>query len=309
MPRPFQQLPFNDVPESPRKVHPYFSAPARDVSFDSVPFGPVNVRVRVCGSGPPLLLVHGFMTSSYSFRYVIGPLGKHYTLYIPDLIGAGESSKPRASYSADALATSIGELMDALGLQNVPVIGNSLGGYLCMKLALARPNLIQRLVNLHSPGVPTARMHALRVLMAVLPSEVIVRLLVRSNPERWVHKNVHYFDDSLKSREELRVYAAPLQTDEGLYAFTAMLREALSVADMAQFAKTLRSLPAFPLPLQLVYARQDLMVPPVVGERLHALIPSADFKWLTNASHFAHVDSPEQFLSVALPFLRIGDDR
>ncbi len=55
-----------------------------------------------------------------------------------------------------------------------------------------------------------------------------------------------------------------------------------------------------------MYARQDKMVPPGVGEQLAMLIPDARFVWLERASHFAQVDAPEAFLQAALPFLQEG---
>jgi len=84
------------------------------------------------------------------------------------------------------LARAVIATIDALGARGATVIGNSMGGYLCMRAALIDPAAIGRLVNLHSPGVPTARMFALRWALRVLPA----RWLLRRDPERWVHKNV-----------------------------------------------------------------------------------------------------------------------
>jgi pimeloyl-ACP methyl ester carboxylesterase len=303
--RPFEQLPFEDVPDSPRVPHGYFDTRSEEIELDSVPFGRVRVHVRVSGSGPALMLVHGFMTSSYSFRYVIAPLAEHFTVYVPDLIGAGRSSKPDVHYGADALATSIGETMTALGIRGASVVGNSLGGYLCMRLALRDQGAIGRLVDVHSPGIPTGRMHALRVALAITPGwRALVDWMVRRDPERWVHRNVHYFDETLKSREEHREYAAPLRTVEGRRAFMHMLHESLAVTDMAGFAHELASLGGtFPIPLLLLYARSDPMVPPIVGEKLHRLLPSAEMKWIERGSHFMHVDAPGEFVEASLPFL------
>ncbi len=302
--KPFEQLRFEDVPSLPRLPHPYFDTKVEEVSFDSVPFGRVDVHVRVHGSGPPLLLVHGFMTSSYSFRYVLEPLGRHFTVYVPDLVGAGRSSKPDASYAPDHLARSIGETIRALGIEGAPAIGNSLGGYLMMRLALIDASLTSRLVNLHSPGLPTTRMQALSTLLAILPSpEPVLRYLISRSPERWVHKNVHYFDETLKSSEEHAEYARPLRTREGIHAFVRMLTETLDVAEMAAFERRLGELGRFPIPLKLVYALRDPMVPPSVGDRLHALLRDAELIRLERASHFAHVDASEAFVAAVLPFL------
>ncbi len=302
--KPFEQLPFSDVPAMPRLAHPYFETEARTVSIESDHFGKVNVHVRVFGEGPPLLLLHGLMTTSYSFRNVLVPLGKRFTLHIPDLLGAGRSDKPRVRYTPDALAASVGLTMKALGIWGAPAIGNSMGGYLLMRLALREPLSMSRLVNLHSPGIPTARMHALGAAFTVVPKvRPLIGALVRRDPERWVHKNVHYFDETLKSREEHREYARALMDDGGLEAFASMLGDTLDAGEMAAFAGELRDLKTFPIPLRLIYARKDKMVPPIVGTRLKELLPDAELVWLDNASHFAHVDAPQAFVEAALPFL------
>lgn len=302
--KPFQQLPFAEVPDAPRLPHPYFQAGQRQVTVRSAHFGTVRMHVSVYGDGPPLLLLHGLMTASYSFRYVMEALARHYTLYMPDLIGGGRSDKPDTSYGPDDLARSVGELMRELGIWGAPAIGNSMGGYLLMRLALMEPTAMSRLVNLHSPGLPTARMQALSVVSAFPPAfEAVVGALVRLNPERWVHTNVHYYDETLKSREEHREYAGALTSPNGALGLARHLADTLSVREMRRFEQQLQTLDRFPLPLLLVYAKQDKMVPPIVGERLAKLIPDARIEWLAEASHFAHVDAPEAFLGAAMPFL------
>src|SRR5215813_2061653 len=89
--------------------HPYY---AIEDAFLNVTFTDttgatrsVGVRHKVTGDGPPLVLVHGLMTSSYSFRYVLEPLGRRYRVFAPDLVGAGLSDKPLDfHYSVDNVA-------------------------------------------------------------------------------------------------------------------------------------------------------------------------------------------------------------
>jgi hypothetical protein len=87
---PFRRGRFEDLPQRPRLPHPYFEARVERVPVTMARLGTLAARVRVYGSGPPLLLVHGLMTSSYSWRHVLEPLGTHFTLYAPDLPGAGQ---------------------------------------------------------------------------------------------------------------------------------------------------------------------------------------------------------------------------
>ncbi len=273
--------------------------------MDSVPFGKVRVHVRIYGKGAPLLLVHGLMTSSYSWRYAFEPLGAHFTCYAPDLVGSGRSSKPDRSYDPEACAVSIGEIVRALGIPGAGVIGNSLGGYLTMRLALREPSLMGRLVVVHAPGLATARMKGLRWVMRTPGALRLVESLAARDPERWVHRNVHYWDETLKSREEHREYAAPLRAPEGRRAFARILRDTLDSRAMRDFEMRLSSLGGkFPVPLLLLYAARDPMVPPSVGDRLHELLPDAAFVRIENGSHFMHVDATPAFAKEALAFLK-----
>jgi hypothetical protein len=127
--RPFQRLNYADVPAKPRIPHSYDLAEALDVRVSSRVMGPVRVHVRSIGSGPPLLLVHGLMTSSYSFRYVLDPLAKHFRVIAVDMPGAGRSDKPLSPYfSAHHFGVFLAELQRELGIRGCAVMGNSLGG-------------------------------------------------------------------------------------------------------------------------------------------------------------------------------------
>jgi pimeloyl-ACP methyl ester carboxylesterase len=118
------------LPDEPRRPHPYFDAAARELDMTSAHFGRLRIHYREYGRGTePLLLIHGLMTSSYSWRYVLEPLGARFRLIAPDLPGAGRSDKPAARLDAAALAAWIGEFQAALGLSGCLAVGNSLGGF------------------------------------------------------------------------------------------------------------------------------------------------------------------------------------
>ena len=302
-PEPFRALPFRSIPERPRRPHDFLALPLRHVDVE-VDAERLTLGYRVLGEGPPLTLIHGLMTSGYSFRYVVRPLAEAgFRVVVPDLPGAGASDPFRAPHSAPRLARALAALLRATGGYGERVVGNSMGGYVAMQLALRDPASMSRLVNVHSPVLPLPR---LRVLHAVLKGRLPRRLLgrvVALDPERWVHRNVHYRDETLKSREEARVYAEPLRSREGRRAFASWLGDGLDPADLETFARALGRPEGFPVPLQLIYARTDPMVPPAMGDALHHLVPDAEMVWLDESSHFAHVDTPRAFLDAALPFL------
>jgi pimeloyl-ACP methyl ester carboxylesterase len=305
--RPFVRGRFEDLPDRPRIPHPYFETKAESVPVETKSLGPMRAHVRVHGSGPPLLLVHGLMTTSYSWRYVLEPLGRHFTLYVPDLPGAGRSERPlEGAYGPEALVEWLAALQRVLGIRGERVIGNSMAGYLCMRLALADPESMSRLVNVHSPGVPEARLHALGALLALPGARAVLSRWIRREPLRWAHANVHYWDESLKSLEEAHEYGDPLATTDGRLAFIKYLDETMAVGPIRDFQRLLITRQArgelFPVPLLHIYARRDPMVPPRFGQIL-AERTGSSIVWLEQASHFAHVDAVERFLPPVLAFL------
>jgi pimeloyl-ACP methyl ester carboxylesterase len=306
--RPFERLTFAELPARPARAHPYFDTTAREVDVDSAAFGRLRIHYREHGRGDPLLLLHGLMTSSYSWRYVLDALGEHFRLIVPDLPGAGRSEKPRGSMEAAALAAWIGDFQSTLGITGCLAVGNSLGGYLCMRRALSAPDAFSRLVNIHSPAFPIPRLHALRAVLALPGARKLLAAWVRRDPRKWAHQNVHYYDETLKSLEEASEYGAPLSSPEGVASFVSYLADTMSPRAFAEFASDLarrKSLgQAFPVPLLLLYAREDPMVPPATGERLAAAVPGAKLVWLAESSHFAHVDSPDRVVPILIDFLK-----
>lgn len=305
---PFRQGRFADLPERPRVPHGFAATEPLEVVLERGPFAGMRVHVRRHGAGPPLLLVHGLMTSSYSWRYAFAPLGERYTCYAPDLPGNGRSARPLdVRYGPAELAAWLGEVQRALGIRGCPVVANSMGGYLAMHLALDDPASMSRLVNLHSPGVPEARLYALQAAFAVPGARALCRWLIRRDPLAWAHRNVHYWDESLKSREEAREYGELLGTADGAECLVKYLGETMDTRPMRAFQRRLAARRAaaesFPVPLLLLYAEKDPMVPPRFGDAFARAIPSAELVRLREASHFAHVDALAAFLAPTLAFL------
>ncbi|MCU1281892.1 MAG: hypothetical protein JWM53_5438 [bacterium] len=306
--RPFRRGRFADLPATPRRTHRFFDVPERRVTVESSAFGRIAIGYRELGDGPPLLLVHGLMTTSYSWRYVLDDLALGHRVVAIDLPGCGRSDKPAgARYGAAGLAAFLVELVDALAIRGCRAVGNSMGGYLCMRAALADPGVFARLVDIHSPGVPDWRYRALHGLLAVPGMRAILAWWVQRAPQRWAHKNVHYFDESLKSIEEAAEYGDPLAAADGARAFVGYLGDTFAPRDIAAFVAELERRRAarqpFPMPLLLLYSRKDPLVPPSVGARLQALVPDAALEWLDDSSHFAHVDTPEAVATALRAFL------
>jgi pimeloyl-ACP methyl ester carboxylesterase len=110
-----------------------------------------RVAYRVAGKGPVLLLVHGMAGSSVTWKHVMPALAKRFTVVAPDLLGHGESDKPRAEYSLGTHTDTLRDLLDALGHRRATVVGQSLGGGIAMQFAYQFPERCERLARLRPP--------------------------------------------------------------------------------------------------------------------------------------------------------------
>lgn len=132
--------------------------------FDSrfVDAGEVRLFARIGGSGPPLLLLHGFPQTHVEWRRIAGPLAERFTVVAPDLRGYGASDAPASQrgegYAKRVMARDAVALMRALGFDRFRLAGHDRGGRVAYRLALDHPQAVEALAVLDI--VPTAEMWA-----------------------------------------------------------------------------------------------------------------------------------------------------
>src|SRR3989440_6859994 len=138
-----------------------------------------RVSYRTAGEGDSVvLLIHGIVGSAKQWDPVARLLAERYTVVAPDLLGHGESAKPRGDYSLGAYAASVRDLLVALGHRRATVVGHSLGGGVAMQLAYESPPFAERLVLVASGGI--GREVHLLLRAASLPGAEIVLPLIAS---------------------------------------------------------------------------------------------------------------------------------
>src|SRR5882757_316105 len=126
----------------------------------------------MAGEGPAVVFVHGLAGSSSTWNEVLPALADRYTVLAPDLLGHGESAKPRGDYSLGAYASGVRDLLTALGHDTATIVGHSLGGGVAMQFAYQFPERCDRLVLVSSGGLGRVVPPPLRA--AALPGSGIV---------------------------------------------------------------------------------------------------------------------------------------
>src|SRR3954470_14300931 len=130
------------------------------------------------GTGPALLLLHGIGNNCQTWAGVMGRLAESHTVIAPDLLGHGDSDKPRGDYSIAAYANGMRDLMSVLDIEQATVVGHSLGGGIALQFAYQFPERCERLALVGSGGLGPELSAALRA--ATLPgAELVLTELTR----------------------------------------------------------------------------------------------------------------------------------
>jgi pimeloyl-ACP methyl ester carboxylesterase len=268
-----------------------------------------RVFFRSAGTGPVIVLVHGITSTSATWANVLPYLAERFTVVAPDLLGHGESAKPRGDYSLGAYASGIRDLMLALGHERATFVGHSLGGGVAMQLAYQFPEHCDRLVLVSSGGL--GREITLLLRAASLPgSELVLPLLV---DERLL--GAGRFVGRLLGRAGLRVHTdvgevlrghASLSDGEARSAFLHTLRTIVDAGGQRVDA-TDRLYLAESIPFLIMWGERDPIIPVEHGRAAHRLVSGSRLEIFPGAGHFPHLDDPLRFVGVLTDFIERTD--
>ncbi len=264
-----------------------------------------DVVYRRAGEGPVLLLVHGMAGSSMTWNHVLPRLAERFTVVAPDLLGHGESAKPRGEYSLGAHAAVLRDLLNALGLDRATFVGQSLGGGIVMQLSYQHPERCERLVLVNSGGLGREVHWLLRALTTTGAEQVFA---VACNPgvraattqvAEWLHRGG--LRATPAGREMWRSYASLADAD-ARSAFFRTLRAVVDVGGQAVSATNRLYLSA-ELPTLIIWGAEDPFIPVDHGIAAHQAIPGSRLEVFEGVGHYPHCEAPDRFVEVLLDFV------
>ncbi len=262
-----------------------------------VDLGGLRVRYVRAGSGPPVILLHGFASSLYTWKDVLPALAAEHDVVVIDLPGFGGSGIPRplegASYPGVVLA-----VMDRLGLARASLVGNSLGGSVAVAVAALRPDRVERLIVIDSAGFnfrARDRPLLLRLIAAPGVAAVAERLPVRRRLVAAGLRQV-FFHDDLVTDERIDEYAAPLLRPGAVRAAAELLSGPL-VADFDGLAARVRA------PTLVVWGREDTWIPVAHAQRFTESIPGATAIVIEACGHTPQEEKPAEVAALLARFL------
>jgi pimeloyl-ACP methyl ester carboxylesterase len=273
------------------------SLPVKTIDVDGSTLG-----YRELGSGPPVVLVHGWPTSSHLWRNVMPALAEHNRVLALDLPGFGASGKPAdARYDFDFFEAVLDGFLAALdidGANPVGVAGHDIGGPIVVHWMLSRPGRVSRLAVLNTLLYPEV-------------SEAVVEFVVElSTPGP---RELRTSDEGLTELMRLGVTDPSLITDElmadVLAPFdTAEARQTLARAGIGLSLSGLEEIAAgiggINVPVRAVYGEDDQLLPDVAETmtRLAADVPHAEVTAIPRCGHFLQEEAPERVADLLAAF-------
>jgi pimeloyl-ACP methyl ester carboxylesterase len=267
-----------------------------------------SVRYRTATSDPAnpvLLLVHGIAGSSQTWDEVIPALARDYTVIAPDLLGHGESAKPRGDYSLGAYASGIRDLLAVLGHDRATIVGQSLGGGIAMVFAYQFPERTERMVLVDAGGLGKDVNLALRA--ASLPGSELVLPLLFSTPLLRAGGAIAGALGKLGLRggPDLEEIARGISSFADVATRTAFVHTVRAVIDPAgqRVSARDRLYLADGMPTLIIWGERDRIIPVEHGRAAHELIDGSRLEVFPGAGHFPHRDDPVRFIEVLRDFL------
>jgi pimeloyl-ACP methyl ester carboxylesterase len=261
------------------------------------------------GTGPLVVLLHGFPEFWYSWRFQIPVLADHgYRVVAPDLRGYNRTEKPARGYDIPTLLRDIAGLIEGLGEERAIIVGHDWGGVLAWHFAIDYPQMTSRLIVLNAPH-PGAMQRELRTLAQLRKSWYILAFQIPWLPEYVLARDharaigsLLYNSAVQKSAfppDVLAQYQEAMSRPGTLPAALAYYRQLVRGGQRHYRSRTLR----VDAPTLLIWGEQDVALGVELTHNLEEWVPDLEVKYLPESGHWVQQEQPEQVSRLMLEFL------
>jgi pimeloyl-ACP methyl ester carboxylesterase len=272
-----------------------------DPSSQLIEIGGGRLHIRDTGNpnGPVVVFIHGFGASLHTWEYWSKELEKNFRVIRFDLPGFGLSGPDqKGDYSDDRSNQIILSLLDALQIQKISIVGNSIGGRIAWYFTAKHPGRVEKLIlispdGFQSPGMSYNKAPKIPVYMNLI-KYMLPKSLFKENLE-FAYFNKSVLSDQLFERYyELALYPGHRQ------AMIDRMRQTV-LKDPAPFLKEIHC------PVLLLWGERDGMIPIRNAQDYLAFMPQAQLKVLQDIGHLPQEEDPQKSLPYLLQFLKLSN--
>ena len=277
--------------------------PAPDIPVEgrSIALDQAWVPFERAGAGPALLLVHGLLGYSFSWRHAIPRLAEQFTVYAPDLPGAGFSdSPPGMDFHLEACARRLLRFMDATGIADCDLLGTSHGGAAAIMAAALAPERFRTLILVAPVNPWSSRGKVLSILLSrVLPAAAFLRAAPRLRSLQEFYFGRLYGDSRRIRPDAVEGYLKPLLRPHPFQYALGVLRS--WNRDLRLLKSVLPRISR--IPTLLLWGSRDGAVDPASAIPLRQQFEDCRLRVMAGVGHLPYEEVPEEFNQAVLDFL------
>jgi pimeloyl-ACP methyl ester carboxylesterase len=263
-----------------------------------------RISYRIAGQGPVILLIHGIAGTAATWTAVQERLAERFTTIAPDMPGHGVSDKPAGDYSLGNLASTLRDLLVALGHERATLVGHSLGGGVAMQFSYQFPAQTERLILVSSGGL--GRDVNLILRAACLPGADLFLATV-AGPLAAAGSSIGRALGRVGWRpapdiQEVASGFASLADTSTRTAFLHTLRSVVGTTGQRVNASN-RLYLAAEMPTLLIWGENDPIIPAHHAQSAHERMPGSRLITFAGSGHMPHLDEPTRFAAALLDFM------
>jgi pimeloyl-ACP methyl ester carboxylesterase len=258
----------------------------------------LNVHVWLAGTGPPIVLIHGFMGMAYDWRSNIQELGQYLSVCALDLPGFGYTDKPlNFDYSSNGYAEFIASFLNTYNIDRVVLVGNSMGGQIALMTCLNHPDRVAGLILIDSGGYPrSVQFLPFRLLSIPVIGRISMEFVNRAVIRMMLRKGI-YFNGSLATDEVIDNYYAVYDTVNARKMPPVIMR--IIINDEAYIASNLHKIKC---PTLIIWGDEDRVISPSRAEMFQRDIRGASLVMVPQVGHMPQVEKAEMVNEAIIDF-------
>ncbi len=263
------------------------------------PEAAILLHVETYGSGKPVVLLHGFGASSYSFSRIIPALSKHYKVYAVDLKGFGDSPRPDDHrYSVYDQAVLVERFLNTHHLDHVIVIGHSYGGGVALSLALMDPARIDKMVLIDAAAYAQQLPKLIRWLQIPVVGPLAFYLLPASYEVEDSYRYAFY-DDRKIPKDIIKVYTENLRKPgaKRVYLEASHVLIPEDIDCVSRYYRQIR------IPTLILWGANDIVIRPSRAYRLHRDLRNSRLVIIPRCGHIPQEECPEAVVKALEKFM------
>lgn len=272
-----------------------------EVKFYDV--GGIRTRVIEAGTGRPIILLHGVSGSAETWVRNVLPLSAHGRVMAIDMIGHGLTDKPDTNYLIPTFTKHLADFVDAVVDGPVDLVGQSLGGWVTMRYAIANPDRVRRLANVTGAGLAVQqtkedleRYHADLDQVTTQALQSPTRDSVRKRLE-WL-----FYDPAQVPAELVEIRYRIFQRPDSQAMLGRVLADVIGPANQRHFIAR-DELEVLPVPTLVLWTSHNPTTPWPEGKAAAEALPDSRFELFENCAHWPQFENPDGFNTLLTEFL------